>query len=136
MFAIDLDIRDVILEDSGDIDLEPTSQRLPYSKSIKISALVLACDRAHDISNHGADKGELRGFIRGFSRRARSHTSGNVPLEKTLETSQWHVCIFSGTRSYINKQVFPQAPSPTMTSLRRISAMTADGELNKGACDF
>jgi hypothetical protein len=25
--------------------------------------------------------------------------------------------------SYINRQVFPQAPSPTMTSLRRISAM-------------
>ena len=31
--------------------------------------------------------------------------------------------------TYINKQVFPQAPSPTMTSLRRISAMAAVGEL-------
>ena len=33
-------------------------------------------------------------------------TSGKVPLEKT-----------------IRRQVFPQAPSPTMTSLRRISAI-------------
>jgi hypothetical protein len=36
------------------------------------------------------------------------HTSGKVPLEKT-----------------INKQVLPQAPSPTMTSFRRISAMVS-----------
>ena len=28
-------------------------------------------------------------------------------------------------RTYINRQVLPQAPSPTMTSLRRISAMAA-----------
>lgn len=27
----------------------------------------------------------------------------------------------------MSKQVFPQAPSPTMTSLRRNSAMVADG---------
>ncbi len=27
--------------------------------------------------------------------------------------------------THINKQVLPQAPSPTMTSLRRISAMAA-----------
>jgi hypothetical protein len=26
-------------------------------------------------------------------------------------------------QTYINKQVLPQAPSPTMTNLRRISAM-------------
>lgn len=32
-------------------------------------------------------------------------------------------------RTYINKQVLPQAPSPTMTSFRRISAMVADGYL-------
>ncbi len=30
--------------------------------------------------------------------------------------------------THINKQVFPQAPSPTMTSLRRISAITAAAE--------
>lgn len=30
-----------------------------------------------------------------------------------------------GVMTYINRQVFPQAPSPTMTSLRRISAMLA-----------
>lgn len=32
-------------------------------------------------------------------------------------------------RTYINKQVLPQAPSPTMTSFRRISAMVSDGYL-------
>ena len=33
-------------------------------------------------------------------------------------------CGHSGRRkAYIRRQVFPQAPSPTMTSLRRISAM-------------
>ena len=30
-----------------------------------------------------------------------------------------------GEQTHINKQVLPQAPSPTMTSLRRISAMIA-----------
>lgn len=35
----------------------------------------------------------------------------------------------SGLDTNINKQVFPQAPSPTMTSLRRISAMTAAADL-------
>jgi hypothetical protein len=32
-------------------------------------------------------------------------------------------------RTYINKQVLPQAPSPTITSFRRISAIVADGYL-------
>lgn len=32
-------------------------------------------------------------------------------------------------RTHINKQVLPQAPSPTMTSFRRISAMAAVGGL-------
>lgn len=34
-----------------------------------------------------------------------------------------------GEITYIRRQVLPQAPSPTMTSLRRISAMVADGYL-------
>ena len=29
-------------------------------------------------------------------------------------------------RTYMSRQVFPQAPSPTMTSLRRISAMAVE----------
>lgn len=32
----------------------------------------------------------------------------------------------------MSKQVFPQAPSPTMTSLRRNSAMVADGVVEEG----
>lgn len=30
--------------------------------------------------------------------------------------------------TYMSRQVFPQAPSPTMTSLRRISAICAKGQ--------
>jgi hypothetical protein len=30
------------------------------------------------------------------------------------------------TSTYMSRQVFPQAPSPTITSLRRISAMAED----------
>lgn len=38
--------------------------------------------------------------------------------------------------TYINKQVLPQAPSPTITSFRRISAMVADGlKLGKSVVD-
>ena len=36
-----------------------------------------------------------------------------------------------GVWSYMSRQVFPQAPSPTMTNLRRISAICATG-LMKG----
>ena len=61
-------------------------------------------------------------------------TSGKVPLEKTLvmekaDVSNQYapqiVCHYDDVEggTYIKRQVFPQAPSPTMTSLRRISAM-------------
>lgn len=42
------------------------------------------------------------------------------------EGRRWGRCT---RQTYINKQVLPQAPSPTMTSLRRISAMVATGRL-------
>ncbi len=60
-------------------------------------------------------------------------TSGKVPLEKTLmrwptSASGMHGGVVYYGQSgegdtYIRRHVFPQAPSPTMTSLRRISAM-------------
>jgi hypothetical protein len=37
--------------------------------------------------------------------------------------SVFHACLSLERNTHINRQVFPQAPSPTMTSLRRISAM-------------
>lgn len=65
-------------------------------------------------------------------------TSGKVPFEKTLNDtgSQFHTPNKSTNAkgdgrwqmadgTYINRQVLPQAPSPTMTSLRRISAILA-----------
>ena len=61
-------------------------------------------------------------------------TSGKVPLEKTLVMER--PMLATGMHgsfirydedgeggTHIKRQVFPQAPSPTMTSLRRISAM-------------
>lgn len=63
-------------------------------------------------------------------------TSGNVPLEKTLRKTLART-FFSRRASaqsmmdegrwgitHINKHVLPQAPSPTMTSFRRISAIS------------
>jgi hypothetical protein len=47
--------------------------------------------------------------------------------------SQWSQLAAGLGGTYINKQVFPQAPSPTMTSFRRISAMmVAGGRLSDG----
>lgn len=58
------------------------------------------------------------------------HTSGKVPLEKTLVrvsvSSRSRMCD-GGGETHMSRQVFPQAPSPTMTSLRRISAICATG---------
>jgi hypothetical protein len=58
-------------------------------------------------------------------------TSGNVPFEKTLFATLISACYVQRRckcdkargRTHISKQVFPQAPSPTMTSLRRSSAI-------------
>ena len=57
-------------------------------------------------------------------------TSGKVPLEKTLLEERGLVLPRIATDlearsvdAYIKRQVFPQAPSPTITSLRRISAI-------------
>lgn len=64
-----------------------------------------------------------------------TRTSGNVPFEKTLhrlsarqipgQAGDKELVVSSGAmdNAHINRHVFPQAPSPTMTSLRRISAM-------------
>jgi hypothetical protein len=69
-------------------------------------------------------------------RAGRLHTSGKVPLEKTLEMASAYIKVFVFIKTHINKQVFPQAPSPTMTSLRRISAMAAaDDYARKRCCD-
>lgn len=65
-------------------------------------------------------------------------TSGKVPLEKTLSAKKRTVSdLIQASHgrpmdkmgsTYINRQVLPQAPSPTMTSLRRISAILRTGE--------
>lgn len=56
---------------------------------------------------------------------------GMCPWRRHWAISQWDYCVNLRIGYYINKQVFPQAPSPTMTSLRRISAMAAADKLNQ-----
>ena len=66
------------------------------------------------------------GAIRG--RRAVVRTSGKVPLEKTLVANQYVADVggwIGWFATHMSKQVFPHAPSPTMTNLRRISAICA-----------
>lgn len=41
----------------------------------------------------------------------------------SIAVRRWWKHKESGWDTYISRQVFPQAPSPTMTSLRRISAI-------------
>jgi hypothetical protein len=56
------------------------------------------------------ERGRERETEREREQEARRLTSGNVPLEKTM-----------------SKQVLPQAPSPTITSFLRISAIVRVG---------
>lgn len=70
-------------------------------------------------------------------------TSGKVPLEKTLFEGQGLALPRMATdvearwvETYIRRQVFPQAPSPTMTSLRRISAILIAHDTRVSRLDF
>lgn len=66
-----------------------------------------------------------------------AHARDSIPLGKCPWRRHWQEKVSMWKhlrarerkgRNYINKQVFPQAPSPTMTSLRRISAMMATAD--------
>ena len=131
MFAIDLDICDIILEHSGDVDLDDKSESVIFEN---FDHFDIDCRWQWWMrgSGEGADKGESSWGLRKSLGGSGSHTSGNVPLEKTLEEESVSESAKLSIDTYINKQVFPQAPSPTMTSLRRISAMTAAGKLERG----
>ena len=87
-----------------------------------------------DVCRCSAGAGKCRSSRDAEGRMVGMLTSGKVPLEKTLVVERpmsatgMHRSFVrhdgdgeGGT--YISRQVFPQAPSPTMTSLRRISAM-------------
>lgn len=83
------------------------------------------CAASYRVEGHDAVGGCA--FGAGVGDVSKRRTSGKVPLEKTLRGGQYArgnaAC---GERStHMSRQVFPQAPSPTMTSLRRISAICA-----------
>ena len=118
MLSVDLDICDVVLEDGWDVDLSEL-------------------DKSEKEKDH-----QKIWMAAGWRERL---TSGKVPLEKTLAEKSDSACTWKRRNNggeeeegqvdggmvwireyaYINRQVFPQAPSPTMTSLRRSSAMAA-----------
>lgn len=73
VLAIDLDIGDVVLEDSGDVDLCGRG----------VSACAPAVTLARGVGGAGRQADAAQG--RGAGARGRL-TSGKVPLEKTLQT--------------------------------------------------
>ena len=123
MLSIDLDIGDVVLEHGGDIDLARISVSLT-GPAYLIQRLARYLGATMVERYQGSCK---EGWW--------MLTSGKVPLEKTLvaeKESQYAAGIPTRRRmrkrggkeeTHINRQVLPQAPSPTMTSLRRISAI-------------
>jgi hypothetical protein len=120
VLAVDFDIGDVVFEDCWDI-------HLIYS-SISSQTSAYGSYGVPQIHEDSSDQEVLR--LEGSLARAKD----SIPLGMCLwrrrwkmEVSYWHNIITRRGRAnaYINKQVLPQAPSPTMTSLRRISAMVA-----------
>ena len=55
----------------------------------------------------------------------REDTAGSSKSACAYSSPRNEVAVSVSMDTYINRQVFPQAPSPTMTSLRRISAILA-----------
>ncbi len=131
MLTIDFDIGDVVFEDSGDIDLSekensvmcsarqcplPTPEASRHWIRVECSALSKVVLRAGGVLPHLREGtlGEDAAENTEVSRRCRSQ----------IETVQMVVDQSIRRRpTHIKRQVFPQAPSPTMTSLRRISAI-------------
>jgi hypothetical protein len=88
MLSIDLNVRNIVLEYCWNIHLKKQNE-----KCVRKACVELISCSGYPLGNVYSNR-----FGMGFFRNDHL-TSGNVPLEKT-----------------INKQVFPQAPSPTMTS--------------------
>jgi hypothetical protein len=122
MLAIDFDIGNIVLEDGGDVHLQtrnqPKSCRSTLQGALSISQVFSR--QAFDRSRQQKGGPYLRESPLG-KHAVKSKRLAVCTLETVHST-------LSAPRSWernthINRQVFPQAPSPTMTSLRRISAM-------------
>jgi hypothetical protein len=138
VLSIDLDIGDVVFKDSGDIDLYAALVHWVRYRCVtkgwgkpKAETARHEPPRRDAVDNCGA---RAVGVVK--------LTSGKVPLENTLVSSQVSRSIrrqlaksaagkkgaasrwtsSSERETHINRQVLPQAPSPTMTNFLRSSA--------------
>ena len=127
MLPIYLNIGDIVLEDSGDIDLwggETSALAVVSGLGVRgpvdhgsegvfygYGGLLVFLERM--LGNADLWKGALREDARLSKSRQQSF---NAPVRNRHAQAQ-------EMEAYIKRQVFPQAPSPTMTSLRRISAI-------------
>ena len=59
--------------------------------------------------------------------RSRDSRRGRVEASQGAWGEGWGVVVAGAARTYMSRHVFPQAPSPTITSFRRISAMVSRG---------
>lgn len=123
MLAIDFHIGDIVFENGGDVylvgevNIVAIEGSLSRSK-IGVSQLVLASVEARVMQRRGSRIADLWEGTLGKNTGGESGvSSGYVPGRSCPTATAEEV------EAYINRQVFPQAPSPTMTSLRRISAM-------------
>jgi hypothetical protein len=94
------------------------------------------CAASYRVEGHDAVGGCA--FGAGVGAVSKRRTSGKVPLEKTLRGGQYASgnAACSECSTHMSRQVFPQAPSPTMTSLRRISAICAMEQRALGLADM
>lgn len=118
MFSIYFNICNIVLKDGWDIDL-----------LFNMSVMVLKCPQGVI--------GPCAGTRIGLEERMIGVGGSGVPQGTCPWKRHCRNIVSTGEfgwfrdrdSTYINKQVFPHAPSPTMTSLRRISAMAAAAEM-------
>lgn len=123
MFTINLDVGNIVLEDSGDIDLhEQSCQSMCNNESMGDGKLMDGESCQADATQGMQGAARARYVLQGrcpWRRRCRQKILAAV-YEHTRITG---VLMEVWGNTHMSRQVFPQAPSPTMTSFRRISAM-------------
>ena len=110
MLAIDLDIGDVVLEHGRDVDLI-TGKQAPRKRT----------RQRHVCTRRGRSWGRAEWETDLWEGSLGEDTENRISMAELFSCFD--------KQPYINKQVLPQAPSPTMTSFRRISAMFEDGKM-------
>jgi hypothetical protein len=119
MLSINLHVGDVVLEHGGDIDLQLCVSMQARQGGGRCNAVSTMRDGAVIGSRRTwRDVDGCTDFREGA---LGEHSARERRLASVIEVEAAHEGRTGLT--YMSKQVFPQAPSPTMTSLRRSSAM-------------